>query len=231
MMITDIVPDSTDPEAAWQRVLEQHRPTILALCRHASLQQADADDVIQQVLLAVYKGIGKLRLDRPGDSFRGWLNTITANKIKCHYRQLRNASEQFGEQFDAPCAAEAERGQVELANVLLGSLVDAAQSVSCRNRNNAVVKCIALALWNIGEVADQAAIVVADLVEEIIRRLSLDIAAANHLRSLAASIVKGEDLPDALDNFRRRHQPSIWSIFKSALKVALEVRLGRSRND
>jgi RNA polymerase sigma-70 factor (ECF subfamily) len=46
----------------------------------------DAADVLQDVFQAVYVAIGGFRRDRPGDSFRGWLWTITRSKIQDVHR-------------------------------------------------------------------------------------------------------------------------------------------------
>jgi RNA polymerase sigma-70 factor (ECF subfamily) len=50
------------------------------------LQQEDARDVGQEVFKAVWRTIQTFRRDRPGDSFRGWLRTITRSKIAGYYR-------------------------------------------------------------------------------------------------------------------------------------------------
>jgi RNA polymerase sigma-70 factor (ECF subfamily) len=50
-------------------------------CR-AGLQSADASDVVQEVFRSVATHLGRFRRERPGDSFRGWLWTITQNKIR-----------------------------------------------------------------------------------------------------------------------------------------------------
>src|SRR5258708_36610594 len=48
----------------------------------ARLQPADAADVGQEVFAAVARGIQGFRHDREGDTFRGWLYTITRNKLR-----------------------------------------------------------------------------------------------------------------------------------------------------
>jgi RNA polymerase sigma-70 factor (ECF subfamily) len=50
-------------------------------CRQAGVPSGDREDVFQEVFLAVASSIGRFRRDRPGDSFRGWLLTITRSKI------------------------------------------------------------------------------------------------------------------------------------------------------
>jgi RNA polymerase sigma-70 factor (ECF subfamily) len=46
------------------------------------LKADDTEDVCQEVFRAVYRALPAFRRDRPGDSFRGWLRTITLNKIR-----------------------------------------------------------------------------------------------------------------------------------------------------
>jgi RNA polymerase sigma-70 factor (ECF subfamily) len=74
-----------DPEA-WQQLVQLFSPLIYDWCRQQGLQKADAGDVTQDVFQAVMKGLGSFRRDRPEDSFRGWLWTITRNKIHDFYR-------------------------------------------------------------------------------------------------------------------------------------------------
>ena len=68
-------------QAAWQRVYALYGPLVHRWCRQAGLQDADAADQVQEVFRAVDRKIGDFRRDRPGDSFRGWLRTITRNKV------------------------------------------------------------------------------------------------------------------------------------------------------
>jgi RNA polymerase sigma-70 factor, ECF subfamily len=74
--------------AAWQRLVDVYAPLIYRWCRHCGLQSDDALDVGQEVLASVLRGIGAFRRQQPGDSFRGWLWTITHNKLRDHLRKL-----------------------------------------------------------------------------------------------------------------------------------------------
>ena len=46
-------------------------------------------DVFQDVFRAVAENVGKFRRDQPGQTFRGWLRTITRNKLMDHFRRFR----------------------------------------------------------------------------------------------------------------------------------------------
>lgn len=70
-----------DPEA-WQRLVELFAPLVYGWSRGQQLQPADASDVTQDVFRAVANNIDRFRRERPGDSFRGWLWTITRNKVR-----------------------------------------------------------------------------------------------------------------------------------------------------
>ncbi len=71
---------------AWQRLHYLYGPVVYSWCRHQRLSPEDAADVRQEVFLAVARAIGGFRRDRPGDTFRGWLWTITRNKLQ-NFRQ------------------------------------------------------------------------------------------------------------------------------------------------
>lgn len=69
-------------QAAWQRMVSLYSPLVFRWCCQAGLQSADAADVGQEVFRAVARKVRDFRRDRPGDSFRGWLRSITRNKLR-----------------------------------------------------------------------------------------------------------------------------------------------------
>jgi RNA polymerase sigma-70 factor (ECF subfamily) len=75
-------------QAAWERLVALYTPLVYRWCRCSGLQAADAANVGQEVFLAVARKIGDFRRDRPQDSFRAWLRTITRNKIADHFRRV-----------------------------------------------------------------------------------------------------------------------------------------------
>ncbi len=75
-----------DPKA-WQRLADLYGPLVYHWCRSYVRQPEDAADVFQEVFAAVAKAVDSFLLNRNGGTFRGWLWTITRNKIHDHYRK------------------------------------------------------------------------------------------------------------------------------------------------
>src|SRR5262245_12578742 len=67
--------DPGDP-AAWQEFVEHYGGKIYGWCRVWNLQEADAQDVTQNVLLRLSQKMGEFQYD-PTRSFRAWLKTLT----------------------------------------------------------------------------------------------------------------------------------------------------------
>ena len=67
--------------AAWQEFVKLYGPIVYGFARQRGLQDADAADLMQDVLRSVSTAIGRLDYDRNQGSFRGWLFTITRNKV------------------------------------------------------------------------------------------------------------------------------------------------------
>lgn len=84
-----------DPEA-WRRLVELYGPLVYGWCRHSGIQAEDAADVAQEAFTAVATHVAEFRRDRPGDSFRGWLWTITRNKIRDHFRRRKSEAHAQG---------------------------------------------------------------------------------------------------------------------------------------
>lgn len=75
----------------WRAFVKLYRPLVFNYARRRGLQEADADDVAQEVLtaLVVDDPIGTLDADKGG--FRGWLHGIAQNKIADTYRRRKKS--------------------------------------------------------------------------------------------------------------------------------------------
>ena len=67
--------------AAWQEFVHLYGPIVYGFARKRGLQDADAADLMQDVLRSISTAIGRLDYDRNQGTFRGWLFTITRNKL------------------------------------------------------------------------------------------------------------------------------------------------------
>jgi RNA polymerase sigma-70 factor (ECF subfamily) len=74
-----------DPEA-WRRLVALYGPLVLYWGRRSGLTEDDAADLLQDVFRSVTGAIGRFRRDRPGDTFRGWLWSISRNKLRDYFR-------------------------------------------------------------------------------------------------------------------------------------------------
>ena len=68
-------------QAAWYEFVEIYRPLILRLARQKGMQEADAEDVAQDVLTAVAKAVEQREHDPRRAKFRTWLNRVAQNAI------------------------------------------------------------------------------------------------------------------------------------------------------
>jgi RNA polymerase sigma-70 factor (ECF subfamily) len=75
-----------DPRA-WERLVSLSMPLVLRWCRRQGVPEADRPDVAQEVYRAVARTLGAFHRDRPGDSFRGWLRTVTRSKVLDYHEQ------------------------------------------------------------------------------------------------------------------------------------------------
>lgn len=73
---------------AWRRLVKLYGPLVYRWCREAGLQPHNAEDVVQEVFCAILGGISTFRREKLCDTFRGWLRTVTNNKIRDAARRL-----------------------------------------------------------------------------------------------------------------------------------------------
>ena len=72
--------DASD-DTAWNEFASIYRPVIYRIARIRGLQDADANDLVQHVLLSVSKAIDRFDATRKDAKFRTWLVKITRNAI------------------------------------------------------------------------------------------------------------------------------------------------------
>jgi RNA polymerase sigma-70 factor (ECF subfamily) len=72
--------DGSDADA-WREFVRLYAPVIYGFARKRGLQDADAADLMQDVLRSVSGAVNKLDYDPLRGTFRGWLFTITRNKV------------------------------------------------------------------------------------------------------------------------------------------------------
>lgn len=125
-----------EPEA-WSRLTQLYTPLVYGWCRKRGLKENDAADVVQEVFRAVLVHSDRFHRDQPGDSFRGWLWTITRNKLHDHFRrnaaqppaaggtsarqQLENVPESLGLEEEEGSSSRLEPGLAQRALAILQS--------------------------------------------------------------------------------------------------------------
>ncbi len=73
--------DHADADA-WARFVDIYGPLIYGFVRKRGLQDADAVDLVQEVLRSVAGAISRLEYDPGRGTFRGWLFTIVNNRLR-----------------------------------------------------------------------------------------------------------------------------------------------------
>lgn len=74
------VQDPTDRDA-WEQFAGIYRPTVYRLARGRGLQDADAQDLAQRVMMSVAAAISNWRPSGPDVRFRHWLRRVAKNEV------------------------------------------------------------------------------------------------------------------------------------------------------
>jgi RNA polymerase sigma-70 factor (ECF subfamily) len=69
----------------WRRLDDLYRPLLRTWMARAGVPASDVDDLVQDVLLVVFRKIGGFERRGQG-AFRAWLRTILANRVRDHFR-------------------------------------------------------------------------------------------------------------------------------------------------
>jgi len=76
---------SPDSES-WDRLVQLYSPLIKAWLRRYEVPPNDADDLVQEVLLAVSRDLGRFEHAGQVGAFRGWLKAILVNRLRKFWR-------------------------------------------------------------------------------------------------------------------------------------------------
>src|SRR5690349_13735023 len=81
--------DGRDADA-WREFVQLYGPVVYRFARNRGLQDADAADLMQDVLRSVARNAHRMEYDPSRGTFRGWLYTVTRNKIYNFLSSQRN---------------------------------------------------------------------------------------------------------------------------------------------
>jgi RNA polymerase sigma-70 factor, ECF subfamily len=81
---------------AWHEMVDLYAPLVHHWCRRCSVPADATADILQDVFAAVARHLERFGYRGEGDSFRGWLWTVTRNKIRDHRRSRRRQIEPVG---------------------------------------------------------------------------------------------------------------------------------------
>lgn len=85
-----------DDSAAWEQFVRLYTPLVFAFCKQRGLQDADASDVAQEVMKTVAQSIERFDYNRRKGTFRGWLFTVTRNKLLKFFTKLQKQPQGTG---------------------------------------------------------------------------------------------------------------------------------------
>ncbi|MEL7500716.1 MAG: sigma-70 family RNA polymerase sigma factor [Planctomycetota bacterium] len=108
----------SSPESeSWNRLVQLYAPLIRTWLRRYDVQEGDADDLVQETLLAVSKDLGKFEhAGRPG-AFRRWVKLILVNRLRKFWRARdRRPQAKGGTDFDTRLA-QLENHSSELSQI------------------------------------------------------------------------------------------------------------------
>lgn len=114
--------DRSDLEA-WSRFVDLYGPLIYGHARRYGLSDADAADRMQEVLLAIARGVE--RYDASRGPFRKWLYTVTMNKLRSFWKQRERRPETSPDLAEIPDSADPdERWEREYRQRLFHAAAD-----------------------------------------------------------------------------------------------------------
>lgn len=76
-----------DDDEGWREFHELYYDLILSVVRKSGVSGADAEEVAQEALISVAKGMKEFRYNPERGSFKGWLKTIVRSRLVDFFRR------------------------------------------------------------------------------------------------------------------------------------------------
>jgi RNA polymerase sigma factor (sigma-70 family) len=92
-------------QGSWNDFYQTYRELIYSVARRAGLNENDADEVVQDTVIAVARKMPGFRYDPAKDSFKGWLLTVTRWRILDQFQKRGPAA---GQSIPKPLPAHDE---------------------------------------------------------------------------------------------------------------------------
>jgi len=77
-----------DDQESWRDFFNTYWRLIYTTARRAGLSEPDAEDVVQETVVAVTKKLHDFKYDPANCSFKTWLRVLTERRIADHYRKV-----------------------------------------------------------------------------------------------------------------------------------------------
>jgi RNA polymerase sigma factor (sigma-70 family) len=93
-----------DDQESWRDFFYTYSGLLYATARKAGLEDAEAQDVVQDTVILVAKKMGGFQYDPAADSFKGWLLYLTRKRIALAYRKRARRNCKSMAELDDPNA-------------------------------------------------------------------------------------------------------------------------------
>jgi RNA polymerase sigma factor (sigma-70 family) len=103
-----------DP-ASWQRLVDVYTPLLRGWLRRHFLQEADCDDLVQEVLLKVSQELPHFEHNGRTGAFRTWLRQVMVNRIREFHRRAPGTPTATGDSGFAERLGQLEDPQSDLS--------------------------------------------------------------------------------------------------------------------
>ncbi len=154
------IQDASDANA-WGDFVECYAPRIFSWCRKYSLQESDAADVTQEVLIKLVTAMQTFRYDPSRGRFRGWLKTITVNVVRDMSRRRANSESPRDSQLLEILEDE------QASNALSDSIEAAWQQEILKAAEDSVRLRVKPSTWNAYQLAAVEQLSAADTAERL----------------------------------------------------------------
>ncbi len=83
-------------DSAWRQLVDLYSPLVIQWCRRLQVDHEGTADCIQEVFTAVARSLDTYHPPGTSGAFRGWLWTITRNKLRDAARRNRGQATAAG---------------------------------------------------------------------------------------------------------------------------------------